>query len=83
MVVASWLLNRRYFPTPYDLKRIAEYVVVGMVLFAVGEYLVPQYVEGLWLYGANTLLFGVFLLFAVRREHIDVSAMVRSVLKRR
>ena len=83
MVVASWLLNRRYFPTPYDLKRIAEYVVVGMALFAVGEYLVPQYIGGVWLYGADIVLFGAFLLFAVRRESIDVGAMVRSVLKRR
>ena len=82
MVMASWVLNRRYFPTPYDLKRIAEYVVVGMVLFVVGEYIVPQYVEGLWLYGVDILLFGAFLLFAVRRERIDVGAMMRSVLKR-
>ena len=83
MVVASWLLNRRYFPTPYDLKRIAEYVVVGMTLFAVGEYVAPQYVGGLWLYGVDVLLFVAFLLFAVRRERIDVGAMMRSVLKRR
>ena len=83
MVVASWLLNRRYFPTPYDLKRIAEYVVVGMTLFAVGEYVAPQYVDGLWLYGVDVLLFVAFLLFAVRRERIDVGAMMRSVLKRR
>ena len=83
MVAASWALNRRYFPTPYDLKRIAEYVVVGMALFVVGEYIAPQYIGGLWLYGVDMLLFGVFLLFAVRRERINVGAMVRSVLKRR
>ena len=65
------------------MKRIAEYVVVGMALFAVGEYVAPNYVEGLWLYGVDVLLFGAFLLFAVRRESIDVGAMVRSVLKRR
>ena len=83
MVVASWLLNRRYFPTPYDMPRIAEYVAVGLALFAVGEYLVPMWVDGAWLYGADVLLFGGFLLFAVRRERIDVGAMLRSVLKRR
>ena len=54
-----------------------------MALFVVGEYVAPQYVEGAWLYGVNVVLFGAFLLFAVRRERIDVGAMVRSVLKRK
>ena len=83
MVAASWLLNRKFFPTPYDMSRIAEYVVVGLALFVVGEYLAPQWIEGVWLNGVNALLFGVFMLFAVRRERIDVGAMVRSVLKRK
>ena len=83
MVAASWLLNRKFFPTPYDMHRIAEYVVVGLVLFVVGEYLAPQWIKGVWLNGVNALLFGVFMLFAVRRERIDVGAMVRSVLKRK
>ena len=83
MVVASWMLNRKFFPTPYDMPRIAEYVVVGLALFTVGEYLAPRWIEGLWLNAANALLFGAFILFAVRRERIDVGAMVRSVLKRK
>ena len=83
MVMASWLLNKRYFPTPYDMPRIAEYVVVGLALFTVGEYLAPRWIEGLWLNGANVLLFGAFILYAIRRERIDVGAMVRSVLKRK
>ena len=83
MVTASWLLNRKYFPTPYDMPRIAEYVVVGLALFTVGEYVAPRWIEGVWLNAINALLFGVFILFAVRRERIDVSAMVRSVLKRK
>ena len=83
MVTASWLLNRKYFPTPYDMPRIAEYVVVGLALFTVGEYVAPRWIEGVWLNAINALLFGVFILFAVRRERINVGAMVRSVLKRK
>ena len=83
MVVASWLLNKRYFPTPYDMPRIAQYVVVGLALFVVGEYVAPRWIEGVWLYGANAMLFGLFILFAVRRERIDVGAMMRSVVKRK
>ena len=25
MVAVSWWLNRRYYPTPYDWRRIGEY----------------------------------------------------------
>ena len=83
MVAASWALNRRFFPTPYDMPRIAEYVALGLLLFGVGEFVAPMWVEGAWLYGVNVVLFGAFLLFAVRRERIDLNAMVRSILKRR
>ena len=83
MVAVSWMLNRRYFPTPYDMPRIAEYVAVGLALFGIGEYLAPMWIEGVWLYGVDVVLFGAFLLFAVRREQIDVGAMMRSALKRR
>lgn len=33
MVVISWLLGRRYYPVPYDLKRIFGYIGLGLGLF--------------------------------------------------
>ena len=33
-------------------------------------------------YAVNGVLFGLFGLFAVRREHIDVGRLLRSVVKR-
>ncbi len=84
MVVVSLWLNRRYFPTPYDFGRIAEYVVAGVALYLASEALLhygsPTVVVR---YGVNVVLFVAFVAFAVWREKIDVKGLVRSVLRRR
>ena len=84
MVVVSLWLNRRYFPTPYDFGRIAEYVVAGVALYLASEALLhygsPTVVVR---YGVNVMLFVAFVAFAVWREKIDVKGLVRSVLKKK
>ena len=82
MVAVSYYLNRRYFPTPYDVRRIVEYVVLGVALFFVSEALLP-YVEGVAEYGMNVVIFSLFVAYAVWREKIDVAALMRSVLRRK
>ncbi len=82
MVAVSYYLNRRYFPTPYDVRRIVEYVVLGLALFFVSEALLP-YVDGVAEYGMNVAIFALFVAYAVWREKIDASAMLRSVLRRK
>ncbi len=82
MVVVSYYLNRRYFPTPYDVRRIVEYVVLGVALFFASEALLP-YVGQLMGYVANVVIFSLFVAYAVWREKIDLSAMLRSVLRRK
>lgn len=83
MVAVSLWLNRRFFPTPYDFKRIAEYVVLGVALFIVSEAFIrfaePSVVV---VYGVNVLLFMTFALFAIWREKIDLKALTHSLLSR-
>ena len=83
MVVVSLWLNRRYFPTPYDFGRIAEYVVAGVALYLASEALLhygsPTVVVR---YGVNVMLFVAFVVFAVWREKIDVGGLLRSVMRR-
>lgn len=84
MVALSFALNRRYFPTPYQTGRIVGYVVVGLALFAASEAMVryaamPRVV----LYAADLALFGLYCLYAVWREKIDVGALARAVVRRR
>ena len=82
MVVVSYYLNRRFFPTPYDVRRIAEYVVLGVGLFFVSEALLP-YLGVVMQYGVNIVIFATFAAYAVWREKIDVKAMLCTALRRR
>ena len=80
MVSVSLTLNRIHFPTPYDFGRIAEYVAVAMAIFFVAEYIPTEgRVAG---YIVSTILFVLYLLYAVKREKIDVVALVKSILRR-
>ena len=81
MVAVSIVLNRLYYPTPYAFGRMAEYVVVALVLFVVGEAVVFDEVYARYTFGG--LLFVIYLLYAVWREKIDVKGLVRSMIKRR
>jgi O-antigen/teichoic acid export membrane protein len=36
MVVLSYMLGRRYFPVPYDLRRIGLYMGVGLAFYGIG-----------------------------------------------
>ena len=82
MVAVSWWLNRRFFPTPYDWRRIGEYVVVALALFFGAEAL-DGAIDNKWItYTFHTVFFAGYLAYAVRRERIDLGAMVRSVLRR-
>lgn len=83
MVAVSWWLNRRFFPTPYDWRRIGEYVVVALAVFFLCEG-VGDAVGNKWVgYAFNIMLFAGYAAYLVRRERIDLGAMARAVLKRK
>ncbi len=82
MVGVSIYLNRRFFPTPYAWGRIAEYVAVAMAIFFAAEW-VMRLSDNIWIgYPFNIVSFALYAAYLVRRERIDVAALVRSVLKR-
>lgn len=68
MVVVSYALNRKYCPTPYDLPRMAEYLLLGAVLY--GLSFATQLCSPVLHYALNALLVGVFLLYAIQRERM-------------
>ncbi|MEG2365114.1 MAG: hypothetical protein RSB29_00005, partial [Alistipes sp.] len=59
-----------------------EYVAVALVVFFACE-LTAQYSNKLIGYTFNIVLFASYLLYIVRRERIDVGALVRAALKRK
>lgn len=79
MVLVSYWLNRKYYRTPYDMRRIMEYVVVGAMLylisFATAQLpIVPKYL-------CNLVLLSLFVIFAIWREKTDLKALIKSIGK--
>ena len=79
MVVWSYMLCRKYYPMPYDLRRIGEYVALTALLYLLSELAQPHLAHGMWL-GLNVVLFGTMLLYAIWREKIDVKALAKAAL---
>ena len=70
MVGVSYYLNRRYFPTPYDLGRIAQYVALALGLYFVSEMTVGQNDNMVLRYGVNIGLLAVYAVYAIWREGV-------------
>lgn len=81
MLVLSYLFNRRYYPTPYPLGRIGEYFLLGALLYGV-TFLTPG-LPGLLKYSLHLTLLLLYGYYALRREHIDLGALLRSVGRKR
>ncbi len=82
MVTVSYALMRRCFPVPYDLRRMGEFVVVALGIFAVSEWAADSIEGSIAHYTLNALLLGCYVGYLIWREKIDVKAMARAVLKR-
>ena len=80
MVAVSIILNRIFYPTPYQFGRIVEYIVLALAIFFVSEYL--QVDNRVLQYTLSTLFVVLYLGYAVWREKIDVKAMVKHFLRR-
>ena len=83
MVGVSYYLNRRYFPTPYDVRRMAEYVVLALGLYFAGEWALSLLGKGATMWGINLLLFTAYAAYAVWRENINLKEMLRSIVRRK
>ncbi len=82
MVAVSWWLNRRFFPTPYPWARIGEFVFVALGVFFVAEFLSSRVGSAFAGHAFNIALFAAYALYLVRRERIDVGALVRAAFKK-
>ena len=76
------IVNRRYYPTPYDWRRIGEYVAAALAVFAVCEALTASADNMFVSYAFNTVLLALYAAYLVRRERIDLGAMLRAFLHR-
>ena len=79
MVVWSYMLCRKHYPIPYDLKRMGEYVVLTVAIYCTSEYAFSGVDDNMHT-ALNVLLFMVAIAYAVWREKIDVKGLVRAAI---
>ena len=80
MVAVSIVLNKVYYPTPYQFGRIVEYVLLALAIFFVAEWL--PVTNMVLRYTLSTIFIVVYLGYAVWREKIDLRGMLNHILKR-
>ncbi|MBR7128846.1 MAG: polysaccharide biosynthesis protein, partial [Tidjanibacter sp.] len=81
MVVVSYRLGQKHYPIPYDLKRIAEYVLIGGVMYALS--LLWADCVGAPKYLANSALIIAFVIYAIRREKINLGGLLKAILRKK
>lgn len=81
MVVWSYILCRRHYPIPYDLKRIGEYVLLSAAIYCASEFAFVG-VNATIHTALNVLLFMVAIAYAIWREKIDVKGLARAVMSK-
>ncbi len=82
MVAYSYYLCQKHYPIPYDLGRIAQYFLLGGVLY-IASIQVSAMGANIWLsYGVSALLLVTYCAFAVWREKIDVARLFASIIRR-
>lgn len=81
MMTASYLLGQKYYPVPYDLKKIGFYIFTSIAFFAVGFYLLPVLFGDtypLWLKTIlNTVLLAFFTAIVIRKEYRNLRKALR------
>jgi O-antigen/teichoic acid export membrane protein len=65
MMTISYLLGNKYYPIPYDKKRIFGYLIVSISLSGLSFY-VPMFRESFIFGGAAILIFGYFVYYNER-----------------
>ena len=76
MMVLSYFIGRKYFPIDYKLGRIAEYVILALIIFTFAFYIL----NGLRIfeYLAKTFLLLFYILYVLKREQLIT---LKSLLK--
>lgn len=72
MMAASWLIGRRYYPLPYELRTMGAYLLLAAILWATGTWLCA-FPDRPWLmYLTRSLLLAFYLLMIARFEHLPL-----------
>ncbi len=75
MVIISYFLGRKYYPVPYNLKRIGTYFLIAVILYLISIYTSNQI--DIVKYALNTVFLGIFLVSIYYFEKSELGKMLR------
>lgn len=68
MVVVSYMLGRKYYRIPYNLKKIFSYIVIGILIYLLNYYV--QLSNIILTYILKTISLLIFIIFVAYKENI-------------
>ncbi len=80
MFAVSYALNRRYYPTPYNLPRVGSYALFGALAFGAMHYTAT--LPTALFYLLNTLLLGGYAAYGLWREGALKTALIQKLFNR-
>ena len=80
MVIISWLIGRKYYRINYKVKKLVEYLMTTLVIYAISHYLHRSNV--LINTMLNTFLIISFVLYIIKRENLKISQIKKLVYER-
>lgn len=80
MVIYSALLGHKYYPIPYDWRKIIFYFASGVVIFVAGNYFSPSH--ALLKYSLYMLYIFIYIFIVMKMEHIDLKMIKKVIVNR-
>lgn len=75
MMVVSYGLGQKYFPVPYNIKKISWYIFIIAGL-TIGSMFLNKGIESLWLkIGLSTLFFFSYIFYVLKNEKQEYAAL--------
>lgn len=72
MMLASWIIGRRYYPLPYDYRTMGRYLLLALALWIVGMQLCAFPGQPVLMYACRTALLLLYLLCIMRFERLPL-----------
>lgn len=68
MMILSYFIGRKYYPINYNLRRIAEYIIVAICIFAIAFFTL----RNIPVFGDifNAILIGIYAIYVLAREEL-------------
>lgn len=75
MMVISYFLGQKYYPIPYNLKRIFTYFFIATIIYILSRYTVN--LAPVLKYSGNTFLFVLFMISIYMFENSDLKRLFK------